>query len=177
MEPTKLLEGLFDKKRMVLLKFFLDHPSMEYGVREMAKATRLAPATTFRIIHQLKSLNLIEERRIKKLRLYHLAQNKATEFLDEILAVKKSAIEEFKDSVTLLPNVEKIILHGKPTKEKASLLVIGENVDTVVLSRTVGEIKERYNFSILYLTLSRDQYEQMSSMGLYSGEKQVLFTR
>jgi len=177
MEPAKLLESLFDKKRVVLLKLFLDNPEHEYGVREAAKAARLAPATAHRILRSFEKLELVEARRLKRLRLYRLRKNKGTAFLDELLAVKKSALEAFVEAARRLPGVTAIIQHGAPTKERANLLVIGEGVDTAALSRIVGEIKERYKFTILNLSLSPAQYEQMVSMGLYAGEKRILFRR
>ncbi len=177
MEPTKLIEGLFDKKRISLVKLFLDNPEREYGVREAAKAARVSLASTHRILHLLKRLAVVEERKIRQLKLYRLDQNKATRFLDELLAVKRSAIEEFVEQAKLLAGVEEIIQHGKATKEKVSLLVIGRDLDAGALSRAVGEIKERLKFTILHLSLSPEQYEQMSSMGLYAGEKQTLYRR
>ncbi len=177
MEPTKLLEGLFDKKRMTLIRLFLDHPEQEYGVREAAKATRLSPATAYRIIRLLVKLEIVDERKIKKLRLYRLALTKETKFLDELLAVKKSAIEEFVERASGVRGVDALIQHGKAAKEKVSILVIGQEVDTAALSLIVGEIKAQYRFTVLILTLAPDQYEQMSSMGLYAGEKLVLFRR
>ncbi len=177
MEPAKLLEGLFDRKKMGIIKYLLDHPEQEFGVRELAKAARVPPATTHRILQVLVKMELVETRRIRQLKLYRLSQNKATAFLDDLLAVKKSAIEEFLEGVKGVPGVQEVLQHGKATKEKVSLLVVGENVDTATLSRLVGEIKDRYKFTILQMTLSPQQYEQMSSMGLYAGEKEVLFRR
>lgn len=176
-EPIKLLEGLFDKKRMSLVRLFLDHPEQEYGIREAGRAARLAPATTYRIIRVLLKMSIIEERKIKKLRLYRLAQSRDVKLLDEMLAVKKSAMEEFTELVSVLDGVEEIILQGKPTKEKASVMVLGEGIDAAAMGRIVAEIREKYKFTVLFLALSRAQYEQMNSMGLYAPEKQTLFRK
>lgn len=177
MEPTKLLEGLFDKKKIQLLKLFLDAPEREFGLREAAKAAKLPPATTYRIMGTLLKLEIIQERKIKQLRLYTLNQNKTVKFLDELLAVKKTAIEGFLDNAKALTGIQEIIQHGKATKEKVSLLVIGQNIDAPALATLVGDIKEQYKFTILHLILSPEQYDQMASMGLYSGEKQSLYRR
>jgi DNA-binding transcriptional regulator YhcF (GntR family) len=177
MEPTQLLAGLFDKKKMTIIKHLLDHQDQEFGVRELAKATRVAPATTHRILQTLLKMGLVEDKKIKQLKLYKLQKNKATTFLDELLAVKKSAIEEFVENVKGVPGIQEILQHGKATKEKVSLLVVGQNIDTAALSKVVGEIKERYKFTILHMALSPDQYAQMLSMGLYAGEKQTLYRR
>jgi DNA-binding transcriptional ArsR family regulator len=177
MEPSELLAGLFDKKKMAIIKYLLDHPEQEYGVRELAKVTRVSVASTHRILQTLLKLEVIDERKIKQLRLYRVSQNKATKFLDELLAVKKSAIEEFVEQGKRLTGVQEIILHGKATKEKANLLVIGQDVDATELARIVGTIKEQLRFTILHLLLAPDQYAQMASMGLYAGEKRSLFRR
>lgn len=177
MEPSELLSGLFDKKKMTVIKYLLDHPDQEYGVRELAKATRVPPATTHRILQTLLKMGIVESEKIKQLKLYSLSQNKSTKFLDELLAVKKSAIEEFVEYAKRLTGVEEIILHGRATKEKANLLVIGRDVDSTELAKIVGRIKEQLRFTILHLLLAPDQYAQMASMGLYAGEKQRLFRR
>ncbi len=175
MEPAKLLMGLFDRKRLRLIKLFLDNPDYEYGLREAAKATRLPPATVHRILKVLLEYGVVTERRVKKLRLYRLAATKQAKFLDELLAVKKTAIEEFVERVRELAGVEFIILHGKATKEKAGILVIGQGIETAALNAIVGEIKERYKFSIIHTTLAREQYDQMITMGLFPQEKKVLY--
>ncbi len=177
MEPSKLLEELFDKKKIVLLKYFLDHPGQEYGVRELAKTTRLALATTHRILQRFVAMGLVETRKIKKLTLYRLRQGKTTAFFDDLLAVKKTAIEEFLEGVATLPGVVEVLQHGKATKEKVSLLVVGRDLDVTALNRLVGEIKAKYGFTILHMTLSPEQYQQMLSMGLYAGEKKTLYRR
>ncbi len=176
-EPAKLLEGLFDRKKLTIIKHLLDHQEQEFGVRELAKATRVPPATTHRILQTLLRMGLARERRVKHVKLYGLQESKASAFLDELLAVKKTAIEAFVEAASALPGVEEILQHGKASKEKANLLVIGNGLDTAALSRLVGEIKERFRFTILHMTLSPEQYGQMSSMGLYAGEKERLYRR
>ncbi len=176
-EPAKLLEGLFDRKKMVVIKHLLDHNEQDFGVRELAKATRVPVATTHRILQTLLKMGIVEDRKVKHTKFYRLSQSKATAFLDELLAVKKSAIEEFVEAASKLPEVREILQHGKPSKEKANLLVIGQGMDAAALSKIVGEIKDRYKFTILHMTLSQEQYDQMLSMGLYAGEKLTLYRR
>ncbi|RME31659.1 ArsR family transcriptional regulator [Candidatus Woesearchaeota archaeon] len=174
-EPAKLLMGLFDQKRLRLIKLFLDNPENEYGLREAAKSARLPPATTHRIMKVLLKYGVVEERRVKKLRLYKLSRSKQAKFLDELLAVKKTAIEEFVERAGALEGVEFLILHGKATKEKAGILVVGHDIDSSALNGVVGEIKDKYKFSIIHTTLAREQYEQMTAMGLFPQEKKVLY--
>ena len=41
----------------------------------------------------------------------------------------------------------------------------------------MGKIKEENNFIISPLTLTAEQYDAMSKMGLYSGKKSILFEK
>ena len=69
-----------------------------------------------------------------------------------------------------------MILHGKATKEKAGILVVGQGIDSSALNAIVGTIKDKYKFSIIHTTLVREQYEQMTAMGLFPQEKKVLYS-
>ena len=81
------------------------------------------------------------------------------------------------ESASKIPNVESLILHGSELKDRANILIIGENVDSNLVKNICGEIKEEYNFTVSALTLAKAQFEQMSDMGLYSGKRKTLFER
>jgi DNA-binding transcriptional regulator YhcF (GntR family) len=176
MDKKVILEQLFDKKLIKILKIFINNSEEEYYIREIAKQTRVPVATTFRIIIKLKELNIINENKIKKFKLYSLNKENS-KFLSDFLEDKQSALTEFVEQVSKLERVNSIILHGKEEKDKASILIIGENIDTDAIRQSVVSIKEKYKFSIIYLTLARIQFNQMSSMGLYPGIKQILFEK
>lgn len=176
MEPQKLLEGLFDRKRMILVKLFLDHPEQEYGIREAARLAKLAPATSYRIIRTLLKMEVVEERRIKKLRLYRMAQNRDTKFLDELLAIKKTAIEEFVELASHVSGVTEITQIGKPSKDRVVMFVIREEADPAENSRVeteIGrietEIKAKYKFSIHQSTVSHIGFERWMRMNEHMG--------
>jgi len=177
MDPGVLLSKLFDKKKLALIKLFLNNPENEYYLREAAKQARQSPATTLRIFDLFEKNNLLTVTKIKKMKLYRLADSKEARFFKELLSPRKSATEEFVELVKEVSGVDKVIQHGLEEKDKLNVLIIGSEVDNVEISKIVGFIKEKYNFSILNLTLLPNQYEQMSSMGLYSGEKKVLWSR
>ena len=66
-------------------------------------------------------------------------------------------------------------MHGKLTKKKANLLLIGENILKNDVNNMMLDINTEYEFKLSALALTPDQYEQMTSMGLYSGEKETIF--
>lgn len=174
-EPAKLLEHLFDKKKVQIIKQFLSQPEREWTLVELAKAARVPNATTYRILNKLTTLELIEEKKIKHLKTYVLSETSSAKYLGKILETGDTALETFVESVKALENVTKVILHGKQTKEKANVLIIGNRVDSHSVNDLSNNIKEKFNFTIITLVLDPEQYEQMASMGLYAGTKRLLF--
>ncbi|MFC1648722.1 helix-turn-helix domain-containing protein [Nanoarchaeota archaeon] len=170
-----VLAGLFDDKRLKVLRLFISRPEEDFYLREAARAARVPPATVYRILNQFVELELLKMTKIKKTKLYKLADNPKVEALRELFEEKKTAIQEFIEYVSVLPNVERIILHGKPEKDKANLLVIGGDLPTGKIKEKVGDIKAKYNISIIDLTLTPDQFKQMSVMGLFPGTKKTLW--
>ena len=177
MENVKILEGLFDNKKLAVLRLFLQNKERQFYLREIAKETKVPIATTFRIIGRLVKLELVSQLKINKFKLYKIAENENIVFLEGFLKEGKRIVQQFADKVKLLSGVEEIILHGDETEEKANILLIGEDVDANELKRICAAIKEQYKFTISSLTLTREQFSQMSNMGLYSGRKKVLFRK
>jgi len=57
------------------------------------------------------------------------------------------------------------------------VLLIGNNIDAGQVKAVCAEIKEKHNFIVSPLSLTPEQYGQMSQMGLYSGTKKMLYER
>ena len=64
-DNIKLLEELFDKKVLKVLKLFLADKGNEFYLREIAKLSKVPVASTYRIITKLIALNIIDEKKIK----------------------------------------------------------------------------------------------------------------
>lgn len=174
-EPAKLLEHLFDKKKILIVRQFLAQPDREWTLQELSKASKVPLATTFRILHHLLTLELLQETKIKHLKTYKLAETAATKYLSSIMETGKSALDAFVEQIKDVSGVEQVILHGKQTKDKANILIIGKMVDTTLIHEINRKILEQYHFTIIMLSLDPNQYEQMVSMGLYSGTKKELY--
>ena len=176
-EIPKLLEHLFDEKRLKIIKMFLAEQNKEFSLSEISKITKVPAATTFRIINLLMKLGLLEQSQIKHLKLYMLAENKAVRFLESFLKEDAQVLELAIDKLKEVPNVEQIIIHGKPTKELANVLLIGRNLDNSTVKPICAEIKEKYKYTISPLLITAEQYQQMSQMGLYAGQKRLVYKK
>ncbi len=173
MDKRKVLETLFDPKVIRVLRLFINNPSKEYYLREVSRLAKVPPATAYRIIKTMKELELLHEEKTKHLKTYYLNQRNAAMFFD-LLEDKRSALKEFVEFIRSVEGVERVIQHGDDSENKASILVVGVDIDQESVRAKVVDIKERYGFTIIYLILAPEQYKQMLSMGLYSGRKITL---
>ena len=177
MEPGKILEELLDKKTLAVLRLFSSNPDKQYYLREIAKATRVPIATVFRIVRHLVTMSVVAEIKIKKFKIYQYGSGKESKFVDQLIEVRRGAVEEFIELCRPIDGILQVVLHGKKLKDKANLLIIGTGVPAEPLGQAVAKIKEDLGFTIIYLILEPHQYEQMTHMGLYSDDRQVLLQK
>ena len=165
MSAKNIVEEFFDKKVLSILKLFLFDETGQFYLREVSKKARVPVATTFRIVNKLKDMGIVEETVIKKTKLYSLSHNKDTKILSELLEEKKTVIEEFVEAVSKIDNVQMIVKHGEETKDKT------------LVKKKVGDIKEKYDFNIIEYVLEPGVFNQMSTGGLISGKKVILWEK
>lgn len=177
MEQGKILEELFDKKTLSVLRLFSTNPEKQYYLREVAKATRVPIATVFRIVRKLVTMDVLQEIKIKKFKIYQYGTGKESKFVEQLIEIRRGAVEEFVELCRPITGITQVILHGKRLKDKAHVLVIGSDINRESLIAATAQIKDNYGFTIVYLILEPAQYEQMVEMGLYSADRQVLFER
>ena len=169
-----VLEALLSPSTLKVLRLFINNDEQTYYLREVATLTRVPPASTFRIMQLLVEIDIIRMQPIKRFKLYSL-NTETRSFLYDILEDRKSAVVEFVNSIKEFDGVDMVVLHGKEDKDRANVLVIGTNLDVDSIKRNGLYISEKFHFNIILLTLTPDQYNQMSSMGLYPGKKKILF--
>ncbi|RJQ15660.1 hypothetical protein C4573_05885 [Candidatus Woesearchaeota archaeon] len=177
MESEKLLEDLFDRKILIIIRFFLKNPDQKFYLREIAKSTRIPLATTFRILNNLLKLEIIERHKVKAFKFYSWNNNEQTKYLQYILEQKKTVLDSFTEKVSQIEGVEMIILHGEASKDQANILIVGKGIDTDAIRQLVVEVKEKNSFTITNLTLEPEQFNQMAAMGLYPKKKVVLYEK
>ena len=175
-DKREVLEALISPPLLKVLKHFINNDDEKYYLREIARLAHIPPATTFRVLKQLVESQLIDLEKIKAFKLYSLNKENSF-FLSEILQDRKSAVQEFIETVKEFDGINMIVLHGKEEKNKANVLIIGNEMDVESMKRNSLYISEKYKFNLILLTLTPEQYNQMSSMGLYPGKKRILFER
>jgi DNA-binding IclR family transcriptional regulator len=101
MDKKQVLEKLFDKKIIKVLRLLINNPDKEFYLREIGKLTKVSPATTYRIVKTLKELELIQEKKNRYLKLYSANQKNLAMFT-ELLEDKSAALKEFVEFVSKL---------------------------------------------------------------------------
>lgn len=177
MDEIKIFEDLFDKKIIAILKILFREKSKKYYLQELSELSKIPIATTLRILNKLEKLELITVEKISRTKLYYIIENKKTAILSNIFKVDKRILDIFIEQIKELPNLKSVILHGKEHPDKANVLLIGEDLDPGFIKHICADIKEKYKFSLTTLSLTENQYEQMSHMGLYSGNKKTLLEK
>ncbi|MBU4492753.1 MAG: hypothetical protein KKA61_00110 [Nanoarchaeota archaeon] len=82
---------------------------------------------------------------------------------------------KFVEKAKIINGIDSIILHGKKTNKSANILIIGKDDVSKKVDVIVIDIKQKHNFNIDFLILSDLQFRQMTKLGVYSGEKKVLW--
>ncbi len=170
----EVLESLLPHSTLKILRLFINNSDQRYYLREISKLTKVPPASTYRILLNLVEDGIILVENIKKFKLYYF-NPEAPRFLINILQDRKSAVTEFINSIKSFDGVQMVVLHGPEEKARANILVIGNNMDSESIKRNAVYIGEKYKFNLVLLTLAPEQYNQMSSMGLYPGKKKILY--
>ena len=159
MQNPEILEEIFDKKTIRLIQLFLNNKEKQFYLREISKEANIPLASTSRLVNKLLKLNILKLIKISKFKLYQLANNDNTKFLEKFLKKEVQMLNKFIDSIKDFPGLQYIILHGEEEKDRANVLLIGENIDTGAIKEVVANIKEGDKFTVSALVLAPEQYE------------------
>jgi hypothetical protein len=66
-------------------------------------------------------------------------------------------------------------LHGEEEKDKASILVVGEDLDQNIIREKTNEIKEKYKFNIIYLVVTKCNMNKCFQWDYTAEEKLFLY--
>ena len=172
MVKKEVLGKLIDTKTAAILNVILNSQEELY-LKEIALKSGVSITSTFRILQELQKLGILKRREWKTSKVYSCEKNEKVDFLKELFQEELDGLKEFLTATRELPGVQNIILHGAKRKGKANVLLIGENIEANKVEEVCSQLREK-GYELSYLTLTKNQYDQMSKMGLYSGEKKVL---
>tara|TARA_Y100000031_G_C8054637_1_gene307775 strand:- start:23 stop:550 length:528 start_codon:yes stop_codon:yes gene_type:complete len=172
MVKKEMLAKLIESKKAAVIKVMLNS-SEELCLKEIVAKSQVATTSTFRILQELVEMRVLKRREWKTSKVYSCEKNAKVDFLKDLFYEEFDGLAEFVAAVGGATGVQQILLQGAKRKGKANVLLIGENIDNAKIDPVVGSLKEK-GYELSYLTLTKAQYEQMSKMGLYSGEKKVL---
>jgi len=175
MQEIEILEELFDKKIIEILKCFFRDQAKEQYLQEISKKSNVSMASCSRILSKLERLEIIEVKMVSRFKLYKLDENDKVKFLSKLFKEDLKVMQKFAGAASKIKGIKAIILHGKEQKDRANVLLIGENINPGEVKALCSEINNKYKFIISPLALTADQYNQMSQMGLYSGQKRILW--
>lgn len=169
-----VLEKLADERSIAILKVFAKKPDAGFTMAEVQKRTKLPAATTFRQLKMLTKQGFLAAESLKHLSIYKLAQNDLTQTVTSLLYEHPEPLQVFLERVESLSGVEEIIMTGK-TENGANIQVVGRDVPKAQVNEVVAAVLDRYSYKITHLVVEPEQYATMVSMGLYPGQRTVLY--
>lgn len=168
----EVLTALFDKKKAALLRVLLN-ASEELSLNEIWKRSNVPLSSAYRLLQELSKKGIIDRKEWKNSKVYRWKPSKETPLLQELFQEEFDGVAAFLEWTKNIPGIQSIIQHGGKRKGKANILLIGEGISMAAVEEVCRKIREN-GFELKYVTLTKDQYEQMTKMGLYSGEKEVI---
>ena len=172
MDKKEILTKLIDDKKAAILQTVLNSKEEMY-LKEISEKSNVSITSTFRILKDFVDFGILDKKEWKTSKVYFCQNNSHTDFLKDLFSEQFDGLQEFVDSVRDLEGVNNIVLHGAKKKGKASVLLIGPEIDADKVDVICKEIKNK-GFEVNFMALTKDQYAQMTKMGLYAGEKKVL---
>jgi hypothetical protein len=180
MQGTDVLEELIDPKTLKILRIFFDDDKRPFYLREISKITGVALASTFRIVNHLFNLKILEQVSLAKFKVYRLADNERTRFLGQLVKKQKQILQIFVSRVKHVEGIEEVVLVGKEEKNMATIIIIGNNLDTTGIFEINNQIFGEFNYKINYIPMNREQYNLMNAvpnMGISKETKRSLFKK
>jgi len=172
MGKKEVLSNLIDQKKAAILKLLINSKEELY-LKEISEKSNVSLASTFRILQEFVNQEILERKEWKNSKTYKCKENEKMKFLAELFYEEFDGLNIFVKAVERIEGIENILLHGTKNKNKANVLLIGNNINADKVDEICNEIKQK-GFEITFMPLTRLQYDQMAKMGLYSGEKKVL---
>ena len=172
MVKKEVLSNLIDQKKTAILKLLINSKDELY-LKEISEKSKVSLASTHRILQEFVNQEILERKEWKTSKTYKCKENEKVKFLTELFYEEFDGLSLFVKAVEGIEGIENILLHGTKSKNKANVLIIGNNVNADKIDNICNEIKEK-GFEITFMPLTKEQYNQMVKMGLYSGEKKIL---
>lgn len=169
MVKREVFTSLVDSKKAAILKTLLE-TNDELLLKEISTKSKVPLTSTFRIMQEFVSLDLVHRKEWKTSKVYSCKHNEKVDFLRDLFKEEIDILQSFVEQVKDFQGIQKIILHGK--QEEGNLLLIGEYINSNRVQEVCDELNKK-GADLTFLTVTPSQYEQMNRMGLY-GETKVL---
>lgn len=167
---SEILENIFgSKEKTRVLRFFLQNPELEYGVKEVAKRNMLNVKKTKKEIDNLARIKFILPRTKKGKIFYLLNQNfifypelKNLVAKDNIFPQSKS-LSRIKD----LGNIKLAVISGafiNYHKSKADMILVGDGVSRAKLNNLMNNLEAEIGKEVDFVLMSGEEFKYRLNM-------------
>jgi hypothetical protein len=172
MVKREVLTSLIDSKKSAILKVLLHSPESMY-LKEISEKSQVSLASTFRILQELVSLELLERKEWKNSKVYSCVENEKVAFLQDVFKQEIDPLQVFVESVKEFQGINEVVLHKKKGKD-INMILIGEYINSNRVQEVCDDINKQ-GFNVSFVQFTKQQFDQMSKMGLHQGENKILY--
>jgi predicted nucleotidyltransferase len=154
-----------------IMKLFSEFPESQFQPVQIARMTELSLSRTNESLKELAGMGILKSRKVS--RSYLFGANKSNYVTKIILdAFRKErgfvdfVVREFVSGVKRLGRIENITLFGSALKELKIgsdidlLMVFGEDIDTIALSKIASELTVKYGFRISLVFMTPEELKR-----------------
>ena len=170
----EILMSIIDEKIGKILDKLFQNPKKGYYLSELSEESGVSLSSTYRILKKLLKLKIVREEIVGPIKMYYLSKNPQTSLLGELINPGKSVIKIIREFFSNIIGIERIVSYGRISSDKATLLLIGKSIDTSEVEKRKEKLKHE-GILVNHIILTPEQYEQMSILGLYPGEKKEIW--
>jgi len=172
-----LLAGLLDEKLIRIMKVFIKNSDKKFYLSEIAKISKVNPASTFRILNKLVKEEFVKAAVIGKVRMYKLSSEERARSLSKILKEDDSdPLKKFVDKIKMIPRISLVLLDSKTTNS-AKVIVVGEYSSKERIETLANEVNDSCNFKIEFVEINVRQFKELRSLKTFDLNKKILYKK
>ena len=167
---SEILENLFGSKgKTRLLRFFLQNPEQEYGLKEIAKRNRLKSPATRSELENLRKIKFILRRTRQGKNSYILNQDFL--FYPELknLVAKDNIYPQSKSLTRIksLGSIKLAVISGafiNYHKSKADMILVGDGVSRAKLKNLMNSLEAEIGKEVDFVLMSAEEFKYRLNM-------------
>jgi len=166
------MKNIFDPKVVEILSIVC--VKEKFQIRELAEASGVPLATTYRIVQKFIGAGLVKEVRKENFVYFEVNQdNNLISFFSTISS--NNPLQSFLLRAKILQGLNQVIQIESGPKS-ARIIIVGSGVDSNAVKEICSDVESKFDFSIEAMQLSPEQYNQWKKWNIGGQKTKILYS-